>query len=82
MWVDLSLAEKGQAVVKGTSEINAPMQWQGLSIFNTRISYDPAGRKFAGIQVVKDPGRPLVFAGMIITSLGGLFAFARRKVWG
>jgi hypothetical protein len=82
MWVDLSLSEKGQPMVKGTSEINAPLQWQGLSIFNTRISYDTAGKKFAGIQVVKDPGRPLVFAGMIITSLGGLFAFARRKVWG
>lgn len=81
MWVDVGLEGDGLAPVKGTSEVNAPLQWNGLSIYCTKISLDPSGRKYAGMQVVKDPGRPLVFAGMIITSLGGLFAFARRKVW-
>jgi hypothetical protein len=81
MWVDLGLVGKDQAFLQGTSEINSPLHWNGLSIYHTKTSYDPSGKKFAGIQIVKDPGRPLVFAGMIITSLGGMFAFARRKVW-
>lgn len=81
MWVDLSLSDNGKTLVKGVSEVNAPLQWNGLSLYHTRISRDPEGRKYAGIQIVKDPGRPVVFAGMIVTTLGGLFAFARRKVW-
>lgn len=81
MWVDLRLDSNGRTVAEGTSEINAPMHWNGLSFFNTKISVEPSGKKYAGMQIVKDPGRPLVFAGMVITSLGGVLAFARRKVW-
>lgn len=82
MWVDLALEGAGFEPVAGTSEVNAPLQWQGVSFFCTQIARDPQGRQYAGIQVVKDPGRPLVFGGMLITSIGALCAFARRKVWG
>ncbi len=78
MWVDLRLAANGQTLLEGTSEVNNPLQWNGLSFFHTQISTDPDGRRYAGIQIVKDPGRPLVFAGLIITSLGGILAFSRR----
>ncbi|GAM11307.1 resB-like family protein [Geobacter sp. OR-1] len=81
MWVDLSLSSNGRTLAEGSSEVNAPMHWNGLSFFHTQVAFDPSGRQYAGIQIVKDPGMPLVFAGMIVTSLGGLFAFARRKVW-
>jgi len=81
MWVDLSLASDGKVLVNGTSEVNSPLQWNGISVYHTQISQDPSGRKYAGIQIVKDPGKPYVFAGMIVTSLGGLLAFCRRKVW-
>jgi hypothetical protein len=81
MWVDLRLSDNGKTLTEGVSEVNAPLQWNGLSFYHTQIAHDPDGRKYAGIQIVKDPGKPLVFAGMIVTTLGGLLAFARRKVW-
>jgi hypothetical protein len=81
MWVEIGLKGAGLVPVAGTSEVNAPLQWNGLSFYCTQVSHDPSGRHYAGIQVVKDPGRPLVFGGMFVTSLGGLCAFARRKVW-
>jgi cytochrome c biogenesis protein ResB len=79
--VDIRLNDGPQMLAEGTSEVNAPLHWNELSFFNTQVSTDPAGQLFAGIQIVKDPGRPIVFAGMLITSIGGLLAFARRKVW-
>lgn len=81
LWVDIRLNDGPQTLAEGTSEVNAPLHWNELSFFNTQVSTDPAGQLFAGIQIVKDPGRPVVFAGMLITSIGGLLAFARRKVW-
>lgn len=81
MWVDVAIQENGQAPVTGVSEVNAPFQWNGLSIFCTQVARDPEGRRYAGIQVVKDPGRLLAFAGMFLTALGGLCALAVRKVW-
>lgn len=81
MWVDLRVSDDGKTLLQGASEVNAPLQWNGLSFYHTQVSHDPDGRKYAGIQIVKDPGRPLVFAGMIVTTLGALLAFARRKVW-
>jgi cytochrome c biogenesis protein ResB len=81
MWVNLSISDKSGLLVDGTSEVNAPLMWNGLYFYNTQISHDPSGKKFAGIQIVKDPGRPIVFAGLIITTLGGILAFARKKVW-
>ena len=81
MWVDLRLSDHDKTLAEGISEVNAPLQWNGLSFYHTQTSRDPDGRKYAGIQIVKDPGKPLVFAGMIVTTLGGLLSFARRKVW-
>lgn len=81
MWVNLRLSDNDKTLAEGVSEVNAPLQWNGLSFYHTQISHDPGGRKYAGIQIVKDPGKPLVFAGMIVTTLGGLLSFSRRKVW-
>ncbi len=77
MWVNLRLAQGATLLSEGVSEVNGPLHWDGLSFYNTQISTDPAGRKYAGIQIVKDPGRPLVFAGLTIMSLGGILAFSR-----
>lgn len=82
MWVDLDLSRNGQLMLKGTSEVNAPLQWNGISFYNTQISIEKDGRRYAGIQIVNDPGRPVVFSGFIITTLGTILAFAagrRRK---
>jgi len=78
MWVTLRLSRGGMLLAEGVSEVNSPLDWNGFSFFNTRVSSDEAGRLYAGIQIVRDPGRQVAFAGLLITSLGVVLVFARR----
>lgn len=77
-WVDLQLLENGRPVTEGITEINRPFNWNGMDFFNTRISVDEEKRPYAGIQIVRDPGKYVVYAGMVILSLGTLAAWYRR----
>ena len=77
-WVDLDFLENGHIVKSGTTEINAPLHWNGLDFFNTLISLDQDKRPYAGIQIVKDPGKYVVYTGMIILSIGTILAWYRR----
>lgn len=77
-WVDLEFLENGHVVKSGATEINAPLHWNGLDFFNTRISLDQDKRPYAGIQIVKDPGKYVVYSGMFILSIGTIAAWYRR----
>ncbi len=78
LWVDLHLSRDDRQLAAGTAEINGPFLWQGLYFYNTQVATDESGRAFAGIQIVRDPGRPVVFSGFAIMSLGAILAFYRR----
>lgn len=80
-WVDLLVKDPAGAVAEGTAEVNGPFQWSGLYFYNTQLAFDPAGVPYAGIQIVRDPGRWLVFAGMMIVACGALMA-TFRKLYG
>lgn len=77
-WVDLEFVENGHIVKSGTTEINAPLNWHGLDFFNTLISLDENKRPYAGIQIVRDPGKYVVYSGMLILSVGTIAAWYRR----
>jgi hypothetical protein len=77
-WVDLMLTDASGKVAEGTAEVNGPFQWGGLYFFNTQVEKDPAGVPYAGIQIVQDPGRWLVFSGMAIVAMGAFMATYRR----
>ncbi len=77
-WIDLDLLENGHVVKSGVTEINAPLNWNGLDFFNTEISLDQAKRPYAGIQIVRDPGKYVVYSGMVILSIGTFAAWYRR----
>lgn len=77
-WVDLELRENGRTIAAGTTEVNRPLHWHGMDFFNTQISLDDAKRPYAGLQIVRDPGKYVVYAGMVILSLGTVAAWYRR----
>ena len=77
-WVDLMLRDASGLVAEGAAEVNGPFQWRGLYFFNTQVERDADGVPYAGIQIVQDPGRWLVFSGMAIVALGALMATFRR----
>jgi len=77
-WVDLELLENGHVVTSGVTEINHPFNWNGLDFFNTEISLDQAKRPYAGIQIVRDPGKYVVYSGMFILAVGTMAAWYRR----
>jgi hypothetical protein len=77
-WVELVITDQAGAVVSGTSEVNSPFHWNGLYFFNTSTERDSKGIMYAGIQIVRDPGRWLVFSGMVIVAIGAFLATFRR----
>ena len=77
-WVDLSVKDSAGTVAEGTAEVNGPFQWRGLYFYNTQLAFDPDGVPYSGIQIVRDPGRWLVFSGMIIVAIGAFVATFRR----
>jgi len=76
--VDLELLENGHVITSGITEINHPFNWNGLDFFNTEISTDQDKRPFAGIQIVHDPGKYVVYSGMFILAAGTIAAWYRR----
>ena len=77
-WVDLKLVRDAVVLAQGSTQINSPFQWGGLYFYSTLLDRTPSGEPFAGIQIVKDPGRPVVFAGFTLAGLGAVALFLRR----
>jgi len=75
VWVDLALSRESEVLAEGPSEVNNPLTWKRLRFFNTQTDADEFGLPYAGIQITDDPGRPFVFVGFGVLSLGGLLFF-------
>ncbi|MBI5675394.1 MAG: ResB-like family cytochrome C biogenesis protein [Nitrospirae bacterium] len=77
-WVDLVLSKGGKIVAEGRTEVNSPLEWQGLKFYHTATSRDLYGNPFIGIQITRDPGTPVTYFGFCLVGIGGTIYFFRK----
>ncbi len=80
-WINLMLTHGSEILAEGESEVNSPFIWNGLYFYHTQNDVDPYGNVYAGVQIVKDPGRPVVFTGFGVILIGLLF-WLHKKFYG
>ncbi len=77
------IVKDGREADRAVIEINNPMEYDGMTIYQTSYARDALGRYYSGFQLVEDPGVPVVWAGFILL-LAGLFLsffFYHRQIW-
>jgi hypothetical protein len=81
----VELIEDGKVIMKKTIAMNSPLSYRGYTIY--QVSYRPHDLRWTELQVVRDPGVPLVYAGFILMMIGvsvvvgvGPFIARRPKV--
>lgn len=65
----VSLREPGAGLAGRRLGTNDRIGYRGTSLFLTAWGFDPEGRRFCGIQVVRDPGAPVFWLGCIVLGL-------------
>ena len=78
MWVYLELSKDSKIMAEGISEVNNPLNWEGINFYHVNVDYDEYGNQYAGIQITYDPGVPYVYAGFAILSIGCVMYVMRR----
>lgn len=69
----LRIVENGQTVAEKIIRVNDPLKHRGYVIYQS--SYDPEAGNFSGLQIVKDPGIPVVYSGFGALCFGVIFIF-------
>jgi len=65
---EVTLLREGCSLASGTVEVNRPMKFGGYRIYQS--AYDPVGWQWSGLEIVRDPGLPLVYLGYLCLALG------------
>lgn len=70
--MDLMLTRDSGLAAEGIVGPNNPLVWNGLSFYLTNLERGEYGHVYAGVQIVKDPGKPVVYLGFFVMGLGAL----------
>lgn len=69
----LRILEGNSVVKEKTIEVNAPLSYRGYRFYQS--GYNPQDPKWTSLQVVRDPGVPLVYAGFALMIVGLVLVF-------
>lgn len=74
----LHVAEGANAVQARTVEVNRPLKYKGYTFYQT--GYNPEDLSWTSLEVVHDPGVPLVYGGFVFL-ISGLFVVFYLNPW-
>lgn len=66
------LFARGGQTSRGSVAVNEPFTTDGWTFY--QVNFDPNDHSYSGLEVVRDPGVPLVFLGFLLSGLGVLYA--------
>jgi cytochrome c biogenesis protein ResB len=69
----IDVIENDVVVGTRTIAVNAPLSWGGFAFY--QISYNPDDLRWSVLQVVRDPGIPIVYAGFALMMAGLTLVF-------
>lgn len=72
----LTIIEGGKQVLTQRIQVNKPLRYRGVDFYQS--NYDPDNPNYSGLQVVVDPGLPVVEFGLWLLFIGTLHAVALR----
>lgn len=62
------IIEKEKEVLRAGIGVNSPLRYKGYSLYQSY--YDPVNDAWTGIEVVRDPGVPVLYAGFALLNIG------------
>lgn len=72
----VAVIEGGRTVLTKTIRVNDPLRYKGYSFFQSQ--YNPEDLQWTGLEVVRDPGVPLVNIGFCLIIIGVIISFYVR----
>ncbi len=64
----VTILKRGKEMISSDVRVNKPLHFDGYTFF--QFSYDPEALGWSEIQIVKDPGVSVVYAGFVLLILG------------
>jgi len=72
----VGVVENGQRVASHVIRVNEPLHWAGFKFYQSNYRKDDP--TWTGLQVVKDPGLPVVYIGFLMLALGLTWVYTVR----
>jgi len=69
----VTILKDGKEILSRDIQVNEPLNFAGYNFFQS--SYDTQDLSWSGLQIVKDPGVPLIYAGFILLIVGLVMIF-------
>lgn len=67
---------EGARMVERSVKVNSPVEFAGYTFYQS--GYDPQRPEWTSLEVVRDPGTPIVFAGFALLNVGIAVLYLRR----